>query len=684
MACYDTSPYLCTFDSGGGKDYSSVDTWEVDSDNDLSGYSGPVILDCYDSQIHSAQIQAISGATNATESIYRSIRPSPNCIVPFAGKVGTGAEFVVDGNASSVFTLTDPYFRLSSVCIQFIPTANASYTAVTVSKVGSKVLNCVIHDGYNSAYPAQAVHGVEIKYSQSPNGGDALAYNNIIYANTGSGIMSDQLFGNEYFIFACNTVVDNGLYGVYADGTRTFAWSNYAADNPSGDYREGSSYFNTSSGWNASKDNTSDLLSRVTDYKNSLDLTTSILDADYLPLSDDSSLSGSAGSGENWGRNPYDDFTAVYDFNDFFKNDTGGDPLSKVDARGTTRPDADIADSAWAVGATEYLGTPPIPVSPSSGSMTITGGIPNTGISSTTKSLSITGGTPIANTVIPVAPATGALNFTTIAPPVVVVASAVAPSTGQLRFSGQLPEMLGPLTLSVIFPALVGTFYAEGNSGSLLIMLPDIVFAGTTSVPAWLDTELTSLVAGFSAGSYLDVDLPAPEVSMTGLTGSRGSLNADLPDLIFSASAGAKLASIVPIPEILFSGTVGTAGSLVVRLPPFAALFSGDVQTLGQLVVNLPSIQTLFSGNQGVLGNLITEFPALSVLFSGYPGSVATLAVDIPALEALLTAYEAVSGDMVIVLPALKAFLEGGIDDRFDSETIAQLDGMILKWRRPQ
>jgi len=37
MACWDVDPYICTYDSGGGKDYSSVGTWEGHSDVDLSG-----------------------------------------------------------------------------------------------------------------------------------------------------------------------------------------------------------------------------------------------------------------------------------------------------------------------------------------------------------------------------------------------------------------------------------------------------------------------------------------------------------------------------------------------------------------------------------------------------------------------------------------------------------------------
>lgn len=57
-----------------------------------------------------------------------------------------------------------------------------------------------------------------------------------------------------------------------------------------------------------------------------------------------------------YGRNPYNDFTAVTDFYDFFKNDTAGNALSLKDIRGTDRPNATMADSSWNVGASQSSG----------------------------------------------------------------------------------------------------------------------------------------------------------------------------------------------------------------------------------------------------------------------------------------------------------------------------------------
>jgi hypothetical protein len=84
MACYDTSPYVCTYDSnaGAGKDYSNIDTWEADSDNNISGY-GIVGLKCYDSQVHDQNV-TMGGATGTDATHYRAIYSASDCATPFA------------------------------------------------------------------------------------------------------------------------------------------------------------------------------------------------------------------------------------------------------------------------------------------------------------------------------------------------------------------------------------------------------------------------------------------------------------------------------------------------------------------------------------------------------------------------------------------------------------------------
>ena len=56
-------------------------------------------------------------------------------------------------------------------------------------------------------------------------------------------------------------------------------------------------------------------------------------------------------------KNPYDDLSAGWsDWNDFFKNDTAGEAISKKDLKGNNRPTPDTADVQWIVGASQTGG----------------------------------------------------------------------------------------------------------------------------------------------------------------------------------------------------------------------------------------------------------------------------------------------------------------------------------------
>lgn len=337
---------------GGNPDYSSLSTWESASDNDLSGYSGPVVLDCYDSQTHADRVE-INGASNTSLTLYREIRSSASCATPWAGKVGTGANFsLTTGSYLSLFWAHENYARVRDIAGQIVFTANNGPAYVfSLANNGTRAFNCVAYDSYNSNYSAQVVYGFYSEWNKTDH---SLCYNCIAYSCSGDGFHGRGIQTYDAPGFICCTAFDNGRKGFNFSGYRGagWLWSCYGADNTGGDFLEGTNW-RSGSGWCASKDNTADLGGQAGDnYKNALDLFTSgDLDSDGLATADD--LYAAGGAGDNYGRNPYNDLTATVDYNDFFKNDQSGDSISKKDIAGTDRPTPDTADVSWNVGASE-------------------------------------------------------------------------------------------------------------------------------------------------------------------------------------------------------------------------------------------------------------------------------------------------------------------------------------------
>lgn len=354
MGCYDTSPYTCTYDSGGNgslpgggnPDYSNLTTWESASDVDLAGYSGPVILDCYDSQDHN-QAVIIAGATNTSASVYREMRSASGCAIPWAGKKGTGANFITSTN---VITLTEHYARVKDMYVEVAANASAAVKAITLGGSGynyEKAINCVAKatnagTGWANAYRSEYPIGV-------------LFYNCIAVASKSAGFYLSSALSSSYSIYVLNCTSIGNEYGFYSAGSTgtMVVWNCYAANNTTEDFY--GSYYDAPSGWNASKDDTADLGGSGGDnYKNELDLITSgDIDSDGLATADDLYENGAAGA--RYGRNPYDDLTGTIDFNDFLKNDAAGEAISRLDIRGTARPNGTSADSSWNVGASQAI-----------------------------------------------------------------------------------------------------------------------------------------------------------------------------------------------------------------------------------------------------------------------------------------------------------------------------------------
>jgi len=110
MACYDVSPYTCTYDSNAGasKDYTALDTWEGDSDNDLSG-TGITTLECYGGP-HNDSITQLTGAANADATHYRQIIGNGGNKITF--------NYTTDSTLSAVFDLREDYARIIDLIVK--------------------------------------------------------------------------------------------------------------------------------------------------------------------------------------------------------------------------------------------------------------------------------------------------------------------------------------------------------------------------------------------------------------------------------------------------------------------------------------------------------------------------------------------------------------------------------------
>lgn len=338
MACFDTSPYLCTYDSGGGKDYTSLATWEADSDNDLTGYTGRVVLDCYDSQAHSGNIAAnLAGATNTSATIYRCIRSSPSCTTPWAGKPGTGANFVTS-NTGNPFTLGESYARFENFAIKHSFVTATDRATVSISGTYSKCIGVYVYDSVNT----DATYLVSA-FSCYVTGG--LFYKCIADSNENIGFNINAAIG-ETIAAICCTAIGNGGVGISSPTATGVAivFSSYAGNNTGGDFS--ASNWDAPSNYNVSGDASAPGANSTLNKDYWDGGADDAMDADHL-------LTATVGGG----RNPYDDVTATSDFGDFLRNDTAGDALFKYDIAGNLRPTDDVADTTWDVGASQYVAT---------------------------------------------------------------------------------------------------------------------------------------------------------------------------------------------------------------------------------------------------------------------------------------------------------------------------------------
>ncbi|MBW2621284.1 MAG: hypothetical protein JRD68_00130 [Deltaproteobacteria bacterium] len=330
---------------GGNPTYSSLVTWEDATTGDQSG-QGLVELTCYyKNGGHNDGDVDVADSTNTDSTNRRIIRSATTDDTPsiggdaFAGKANTGADFVYTLDAGRwVIRLSEEYSRIENLGMKATQNNIFNDSILHLEGDHTQAINFVIRDSANAG--DGSCKGARI------NAVTALCYQGIVYNVDSEGFLESAGTTSG---FICCTAVGNGGMGFYADRD-IYCWSCYGANNITADFRDDSARWLTGSGWNASKDTTSDLGGKTTNNKNSNDLITGgELDGDYLATQ---SINWAGGAGDNAGKSPFGTFEAINDFDGFFNGDSP-DPLALFDIAGNARPAGD--DVAWDVGASQYV-----------------------------------------------------------------------------------------------------------------------------------------------------------------------------------------------------------------------------------------------------------------------------------------------------------------------------------------
>lgn len=351
--CYQNSPYICTYDSGGGKDVDNIDTWEADTDIDITG-QGIHGLKCYASQNHNQNVTLSGATTDATH--YRAIYTAADCSPAFAGYHGTGANFVCNASGN-LFSLNEGYVRIYKLCISKTEDVSGTVYAVNIPGDYCKVIDCVIFDSVNPT-------GTTLAYWNQGTGG--LLFQCIFYGNDATPVNLSCADGETSGVVCCTVDANGGTYGITSATTGTvYVWSCYVQNTTTADIREARGW-DSPSGWNCTEDATADLgTDAASYYYNSHSLDAS-LDEHFLATA---STDANDGAGDGCcGRSPVNDLSASFDPDNFF---TTPDPLFGYDIAGNARPSG--TDAAWDVGASEYVAAGASTITAAQGSASITG-----------------------------------------------------------------------------------------------------------------------------------------------------------------------------------------------------------------------------------------------------------------------------------------------------------------------
>lgn len=227
---------ISTYDSAGGKDYTSLATWESATDNDLVAATTSEVLECYGGPHDDGNV-TLAGAT-ANASYRRIIRNAAGLDVVFNYTHASNVNILSINEAQGVVQ------SATTGSLSFTRSGNSasSVRGIVIDGVAGFLIGIRVYNIANAG--AGSGIGIQCLNAQS----NSRIVNCVVYGCKSSGITGR----NTMIIYDC-TSVGNGGFGFTLATAGSILRNCLGSGNTSGDFDTG---FSASSEYNASADAT--------------------------------------------------------------------------------------------------------------------------------------------------------------------------------------------------------------------------------------------------------------------------------------------------------------------------------------------------------------------------------------------------------------------------------------------
>ena len=220
-----TSYNLKTYGADGfDRDYTVLNTWESDTDNNLVTAAKGEVLECYADAASFDDRIVMTGATT-NSSYFRVIKPATGN--KHLGKPGSGVTFVSTTDLT-IFAVTEGYAQIQDIIATVNISSNNTRSAFSMSGAnnGSAYIGCIAVNCLNSG--TGTVYG----FNLTPSSGysifvvNCLSHNNESYGFYNSG--------SNVWLYNCTST--NNLYGFHRNAGTIYAKNCCASGNTTLDW----------------------------------------------------------------------------------------------------------------------------------------------------------------------------------------------------------------------------------------------------------------------------------------------------------------------------------------------------------------------------------------------------------------------------------------------------------------
>ncbi len=201
-AAYNTSSY----DSAGGRDYSTLALWEAATDNDLVAAGAGEVLECYRGAHDDAADLAIAGAVT-NQDFFRVIRPAPghgHQGIPLSD--GSCVEFHGSLLSQYKFLVGENFSQLHDLVIRADPATDSQAYLVRMGATETGLVGCLLYDSVNNG--SSSINGV-IAWLDAA--GTCYIVNCLVHNIERDGIAT---WNGTVHVYN-STITENGRYGMY-------------------------------------------------------------------------------------------------------------------------------------------------------------------------------------------------------------------------------------------------------------------------------------------------------------------------------------------------------------------------------------------------------------------------------------------------------------------------------------